>query len=191
MLNIPYSFVVIKFQPAVITSQPSYSDDFSKFYMKITSPKDPSPYTSQTLGEDTIIPIPSSGLIKLQLIPSLRYKSKGEYLVKYYKQGKHTTPFREERWVVPVNLPLQTATTQVTANNNIIQLNYPIFEVVKVEPELPYIVTYDSIQWTQNLPLIGSLINVVYQPAINLDTLISLGDIRNNSTSIVKTFNNY
>lgn len=185
-MNISYSTILLIFQPGVVATQTTYSDDFSKYYMKITSPRDSSPYVSQTLGEDTLIPIPSNGIVKLQLIPSLRYRSKGEYIVRYYKKGNFNNHFREERWVVPANPPLQTVSYEVQLINNEVKLSYPIFEITKVEPELPYIVKYDSLVWIQNQPLVGSRVNITYQPAITLDSLIRLGDIRNDGNAMFK-----
>ena len=159
--------------------------------MKITSPKDPSPYVGNTLGDDYIVPIPASGIIKLQLIPSLRYKSKGEYIVRYYKRGNFTNHFREERWVVPAVLPLQTVSTEITGTTNSIQLSYPVFEVQKVDPVLPFIIEYDTVLFTQNLPIVGTRLNITYQPAVTLDTLIRLGEIRDNGYGTFNSFNAY
>lgn len=190
-MNVSYSNLLIHFQNSVVATQTTYSDDFSKYYMKITSPRDPSPYTGQTLGEDTLVPIPSNGIVKLQLIPSLRYNSKGEYIVRYYKKGNFNNHFREERWVVPLNHPLQTVSYEVQLSNNEVKLAYPVFEVLKIEPALPFVVQYDSLMWTQNQPAVGSLINITYQPAITLDNLVRLGDIRNDGNAMFRNYISY
>lgn len=188
-MNYSYTKILIKFEKAIVSQQTTYSQDFSKYYIKITSPTEPLPYpyATQTLGEDTIVPIPSDGLIKLQLLPSLHYKCKGEYIVKYYKKGNFINHFRQERWVVPASLSPQIASSQVQASNNTVKLAYPVFEIIKVEPELPYLVQLDSLVWTQNSPVVGSMINITYQPAVTLDTLIRLGDLNNNGKAL---FNN-
>jgi hypothetical protein len=190
-MNIPYSNILIVFQNSIVATQTTYSDDFSKYYMKITSPRDSSPYVGQTLGEDTLVPIPSNGVVKLQLIPSLRYKSKGEYIVKYYKKGNFNNHFREERWVVPPNHPLQTVSYEALPTNNEVKFSFPVFEVLKVEPALPFLVQYDSLIWTQNQPLVGSMVNITYQPAITLDSLVRLGDIRNDGNAMFRNLISY
>ena len=177
-MNIPYTSIVIKFQPSIVTNQIARIPSMGNYYMKIQAPMHSIPALGQALGEESIIPIPADGLLKLQLIPSYTFREKGSYFVKYYKKGNYIDHFREERWVVPYNPIQQQISFEYNSSivNNVLQLQQPIYAVTSVEPNLPYTVSYDSLIWTQATPESGSRVKVIYQPGVNLDTLISLGN---------------
>jgi len=177
-MNISYTSVVIRFQSSIVTEQSATIPSMGNYYMKIQAPMHSIPAQGQALGEESIIPIPADGIVKLQLIPSFTYKEKGSYYVRYYKKGNFINHFREERWVVPYN-PVQQENVfeyNPTLINNTLQLSQPIYAITSVEPNLPYVVSYDSLIWTQAVPDTGSRVKITYQPGVTLDTLITLGN---------------
>lgn len=186
-MNISRTCIAIKFQNAIISNQTTISPALSQYYIKITAPSIATQTYGQFLGEDTLIPIPVDGVLKLQLIPSFTYKEKGGYIVKYYKKGNYINHFRQERWVVPFNPALRNEQLVSNSSSRIL-FSDPVYEIVKVEPNLPYTIEYDSITWTQAIPQPNQKILITYQPGVTLDTLLTLGSTNFSAHSIYNNF---
>ena len=177
-----YSPIILEFVEAVLSEEgKSYIHPNYQTRMEIISPFSKNMNTVQSLGgRKTKINIPSTGVVKLLLLPSNTYSPNGSYIVKYY-HGKSSTAYETQSWTVPSPPPVRTE--YLSGYNPSKTLSYPAYNVVSVSHPGEFNLVNNSIVWLTNPPEENQGYSVTYQPAITLDQLLdcNLTYTRNNT----------
>lgn len=109
--------------------------------------------------------VPSTGALRLKLLPSKVFPTLGRYRVRYHRNPARNRHWKEEEWIVPEAPQLTTAT--ITASGGLDYLGDDlVFELQSVSRSGDYELQGNSLRWISNPPTAGEVYQVVLQPAI-------------------------
>jgi hypothetical protein len=169
-----YTPILIEFVPGVIIE--GDTPDTDNRYMKITTPTSLLPGAKQSLKDEKIIPIPSTGILKFKLLPSKIYSPIGQYKVGLYKKGS-SLPVDEMIWTVPYAPNPISVTLQHNPGGDYLG-STPIYEILKINRTGEYHIENNTIIWDSNPPTVGETYNVELQPGVSLDRLVSIREVK-------------
>lgn len=175
-----YTPVVIQYVPAVVLPGQDTSDYKNVRgccnRIKINPPHSTGETVEQTLQAPVFVTIPSSGLVRLQLVPSDRYIPYGRYEVEYFVSG-NSMAVRNEKWIVPCIIESHSVTVTSTADPlgdsfNIDDTGYTVWSIDSISRPGSYEFINQKIRWLSNPPALNETYNVFYKPALTLGHIL-------------------
>jgi len=172
--KLPYIPLVLQYIPSVISDNNSVSRVYNNYKLSIIQESSNNYSIYQSLPQQYIVTIPSSGIVKLKLLLLDKDRSIknpiNRYRVHYYAGSELLDT---QYWVVP-NIKLNEDI--VTVHNNglgePIKLPQRLYDVSSITPEVQYSIV-DNLLYFDNSAPVGEYV-IKYQPGLTLyDVVVS------------------